>query len=155
MVALTINSKSKWYAPLPLWAKPSSVGLQKKPYKYLSIPTIFRFDNDDFMQEFTSVIAQDPQAIKDWVAQYETWREPMPSPKTVVTKPGPGAVEYLYTRTKKQQLETNNGKRESQNYQSQKKGPLKAFRDKDKQLARHNQPDSEILKLYQQLRPRQ
>lgn len=152
MVALTINSKSKWYAPLPLWAKPSSIGLQKKPHKYLSLdsPAIFRFDNDDFMEEFTSVIAHDPQAIKDWVAQYETWRDPMPSPKPVAIKAGPGSVEYLYSRTRTKQLESKGGNRKSGNNEIPKKGLLRAFIEKDKALAGPKQPNTDpTLKLYQ------
>ena len=100
MVTLAIKSESKWYAPLPLWAQPSSLGIQKKPFPEIPLPTIFRFDNDDFMGEFTSIISQDPKAIKDWIAQYETWREPMPSPKPVAKKLPPDRIEFLYSKTK-------------------------------------------------------
>lgn len=150
MVTLAIKSESKWYAPLPLWAQPSSLGIQKKPFPEIPLPTIFRFDNDDFMGEFTSIISQDPKAIKDWIAQYETWREPMPSPKPVAKKLPPDRIEFLYSKTK-----SKNG--EKQNQQEQVKEAvlsskqLKEVKDHDKMLANQNRELAEynVLKLYQ------
>lgn len=150
MVALAIKSKSKWYAPLPLWAQPSSVGLQKKPFPEIPLPTIFRFDNDDFMEEFTSIISHDPKAIKDWIARYETWREPMPSPRPVAKRMAPDRVEFLYSRTKGNKGENKNRQQQvDAAVLSQKQ--RKAVKDSDKMLANQNRELAEynVLKLYQ------
>lgn len=143
MVALTVQSKSKWYAPLPLWAKPSPIGLQKKPYPEIDIPTIFRFDNDSFMEEFTNVVASAPLTIADWVAQYETWREPMASPRPVARQAEQNRVEFLYKKTKQRSL----GNDDHDSPDKQRK--LKAVSEHDKQLAQREQDSKETLKLYQ------
>ena len=150
MVTLAIKSESKWYAPLPLWAQPSSLGIQKKPFPEIPLPTIFRFDNDDFMEEFTSIISHDPKAIKDWIARYETWREPMPSPKPVAKKMPPDQIEFLYSRTK-----SKNGEKQSRQQQVDEavlsSKQLKEVKDHDQMLANQNHELAEynILKLYQ------
>jgi len=150
MVTLAVESKSKWYAPLPLWAQPSSLGLRKKPFPEIPLPTIFRFDNDDFMEEFTSIISNDPMAIKNWIARYETWREPMPSPRPVAKSPDLDKLEFLYSRTKHKNEETKS--RQQLVDEAVLSGKqLKQVKDSDQMLANQNREldTYNILKLYQ------
>jgi len=82
-----MKHKIKWFAPSPLWGEQSAwIRLPKQ--NQLVQPIILRFANDAFMDELLAMLTHSPWRIKDWVAQPETWREPMPSPKSIVkTRP--------------------------------------------------------------------
>jgi hypothetical protein len=45
-------------------------------------PAILRFNHDGFMDELLALTSYYPERLVEWVAQPETWREPMPTPAT-------------------------------------------------------------------------
>ncbi len=72
MVGLIEQDRVTWMAPSPLWRGDLSV----------SQPAILRFASDSFMDEFLSMMSYHPERLQEWVAQSETWRQPMPTPAT-------------------------------------------------------------------------
>lgn len=71
-----------WMAPSPLWGEQSAwmrLPMQNQP----KIPVILRFANDMFMDEMMAMLTHSPWRFDEWVAQYETWREPMPTPRPI------------------------------------------------------------------------
>lgn len=96
------NAKIRWLGPLPIWARPGPAGLRLSDSARAAQPAILRFDHDDFMQEFITTLTSEPQRLGEWVAQAETWRTPMATPKT--TQPEQQAasqVAFLYDKTRR------------------------------------------------------
>jgi hypothetical protein len=69
----------RWFAPAPLWGRPGAVRLDHTNGS-VGQPAILRFSTDLFMEELLALTASYPERLADWIAQYETWREPMPAP---------------------------------------------------------------------------
>jgi hypothetical protein len=90
----------RWLGPLPIWSQPGPAGLRLHESVRAAQPAVLRFDHDDFMQEFISTLTSEPQRLGEWLAQPETWRRPMATPKTaqpesqVVSK-----MAFLYDKT--------------------------------------------------------
>jgi hypothetical protein len=74
----------QWLTASPFWE-----GLSTAPNRsqVLKQPTLLRFANDTFMEEFLAVATTTPERLKDWQARQETWRRPLASP------PGTGPVD--------------------------------------------------------------
>ena len=79
MVTLAARQKIRWLGPLAIWAYPSPSGLRIQDARQAGQPALLRFDHDEFMEEYLSTLDNNPDRLRDWVAQPETWREPMPS----------------------------------------------------------------------------
>jgi len=63
-------------------------------------PAILRFDHDDFMQEFIELLGSEPQRLGEWLAQPESWRTPMKTPKLAHAElPASSKVAFLYDQT--------------------------------------------------------
>jgi hypothetical protein len=96
------NAKARWLGPLPIWARPSPAGLRLADNAHTARPAILRFDHDDFMQEFIDTLNNAPQRLGEWLAQPETWRAPMASPRLAQTEtPHTSKVAFLYDRTQR------------------------------------------------------
>jgi len=94
------NAKVRWMGPLPIWARPSPVGLRMHDNARAGQPAILRFDHDDFIQEYIDAVQQAPDRLGEWVAQPETWRAPMRSPKLTRSEAlEPSSVAFLYDKT--------------------------------------------------------
>jgi hypothetical protein len=52
-------------------------------------PTLLRFDSDNFMDSFMSMLANQPERLPEYKAQPETWQRPMNAPSPVKTLPAP------------------------------------------------------------------
>ncbi|ALP53816.1 hypothetical protein Tel_12105 [Candidatus Tenderia electrophaga] len=98
MVAL--KTKVRWLGPLPIWARPSPVGLRMADNARAGQPAILRFDHDAFMDEYIDVMQSEPERLGEWIAQAETWREPMASPtRGQADAPAASRVAFLYDKT--------------------------------------------------------
>lgn len=71
----------KWLAPSPLWTQ-DGIKTTGPTNGSFSRPSILRFQNDLFMEELLALTAYQPDRLNEWVAQPETWREPMSAPPT-------------------------------------------------------------------------
>lgn len=107
------NAKVRWLGPLPIWTRPGPAGLRLLDSARAAQPAILRFDHDDFMQEYLDTLQREPQRLGEWLAQPETWRAPMTTPKLSQPEAQLGSkVAFLYdntrrlTQTKKLQLPT-------------------------------------------------
>lgn len=95
------NAKIRWLGPLPIWARPSPAGLRLSGNPRTAQPAILRFDHDDFMKEFIDTLTTEPQRLGEWLAQPETWRSPMASPKrSSVEQAESSKVAFLYDKTR-------------------------------------------------------
>lgn len=102
MVSLTIKHGVQWRAPMPLWAENSSTGIRTINEDVATYPSILRFATDSFMQDMLQVMDDSPKRIAEWLAQPETWREPMTSPKMSVRPGSEDGLSYLLNKTKQQ-----------------------------------------------------
>lgn len=102
MVGLTIKHGVQWRAPMPMWAENSSTGIRTSNEDVAAYPSILRFATDSFMQDLLEVMDDSPKRIAEWLAQPETWREPMPMPKKTHSEVTSDGLSYLLTRTKQQ-----------------------------------------------------
>jgi len=75
-------SDTFWTSAAPLWAETNSSDLSD-----IKRPTILRFARDSFMDEFAQVLAAQPARLGDYLAQPETWRDPLPPPVAVLVLP--------------------------------------------------------------------
>lgn len=69
---LRLDPQVAWFAPQPLWTVYPRAELPTRR----NVPVILRFEGDDFMNVLLSVLAAQPEALADFVAQAETWRAP-------------------------------------------------------------------------------
>lgn len=68
----------QWTSPQAYWR----VGPQARQRpELIAQPQILRFATDDFMDQFLSTLSQEPMALPDFTAQYETWRQPHVGPQ--------------------------------------------------------------------------
>lgn len=97
------NAKIRWLGPLPIWARPSPAGIRLANDVRVAQPAILRFDHDEFMEEFTDTLSVEPERLGEWLAQAETWRAPMASPKrTPPEAPLTSKVAFLFDATQRQ-----------------------------------------------------
>jgi hypothetical protein len=101
MVSLVLKHGVQWQAPLPVWAENSSQGMRVVNEKLAPSPSILRFATDSFMEDMIDVMQNEPQRISEWLAQPETWREPMKSPKKFVKPASDSGVAFLLEKTRK------------------------------------------------------
>ncbi|MDH5179227.1 MAG: hypothetical protein OEZ39_14605 [Gammaproteobacteria bacterium] len=81
MVVAIAKHDIKWLSPSPVWDKIGD--LANKDSRDLFVrPTILRFNKDNFMDDMLSLMAYYPDRLIEWKVRPETWREPMPEPKT-------------------------------------------------------------------------
>jgi hypothetical protein len=52
-------------------------------------PTLLRFASDNFMDDFMSLLANQPERLPEYKAQPENWQRPMDAPAAVKTLPAP------------------------------------------------------------------
>lgn len=107
MVSLTMKHSIRWQAPIPLWAQNSSTGLRINNPGIAPQPSILRFATDSFMEEMLSMLNDNPKRIVEWVAQPETWREPMKSPHMVSKSQEESSIAFLFNKTKQQTDQQN------------------------------------------------
>lgn len=81
-----------WTSAAPLWAENNSNTLST-----LNRPTILRFANDSFMDEFANLLASQPARLADYQAWPETWRDPLPEPAAITVLP-PALREFQRKR---------------------------------------------------------
>ena len=67
-----------WTAPEPLWTESANHSVPDRAP--MSAPSILRFTTDDFMQQFTGLLATDPQRLGEFRVVNETWRGVFTSP---------------------------------------------------------------------------
>ena len=101
MVSLTLKHNIHWQAPMPIWAENSSTGIRITNESLAPYPSILRFASDTFMQDMLDVMDENPKRIAEWLAQPETWREPMQTPKPGPKKTDEDGIAYLFNKTKK------------------------------------------------------
>ncbi|MBU4295139.1 MAG: hypothetical protein L6365_05680 [Desulfobulbaceae bacterium] len=98
--AAVLKHNITWTAPMPLWAENTSLGIQVRGKELEKQPVILRFAHDSFMEELLSVLAESPWRLSDWIAQPETWREPMKAPQSVPKPKTLKPLSYLLHKTK-------------------------------------------------------
>jgi len=97
------HARVRWLGPLPIWASPGPAGLRLHGSARAAEPAILRFDHDDFMREFIDTLTSEPGRLGEWLAQPETWRAPMASPKTARPEPRTTSkVDFLFDKTRRQ-----------------------------------------------------
>ena len=101
MVSLVLKHSVQWQAPLPVWAENSSLGMRVVDERLAPHPSILRFATDTFMQDMIDVMQDNPRRLSEWLAQPETWREPMKSPSKVVKPVSGNGVAFLLDKTRK------------------------------------------------------
>ncbi|MBH1987079.1 MAG: hypothetical protein I8H76_07145 [Burkholderiales bacterium] len=68
----------QWTSPQAYWR----IGPQARQRpELIAQPQILRFATDDFMDQFLSTLSQEPMALPEFTAQYETWRQPHVGPQ--------------------------------------------------------------------------
>lgn len=79
MVDLTTTHDTKWLSPHPMWNDKAAKGAGSSNPAFMQ-PAILRFNSDLFMDELLALMAYRPCCLGQWVAQPETWRQPMVTP---------------------------------------------------------------------------
>lgn len=100
MVSLVVKHSVQWQAPLPVWAENSTRGMRVVNEDLAHYPSILRFATDTFMQDMIDVMQDSPQRISEWLAQPETWREPMTTPGKVAKPASDDGVAFLLNKTR-------------------------------------------------------
>jgi len=77
----------QWASPPPLWPHAISAVDADVRRTTLRRPAILRFATDNFMNDFTDMLDQDPARLVDYVAIPETWRGPAAAPEALPTVP--------------------------------------------------------------------
>lgn len=72
------HTEVQWTTPAPLWD--NVIDLDADTRQFFRRPAILRFDTDNFMNEFASLLQSDPTRLKDFRARPETWRGPDTTP---------------------------------------------------------------------------
>lgn len=81
MVIPIFKHEVKWLAPSSLWNDASNANARTLGEAIIQ-PAILRFTEDSFMEELLALMEYHPDKLKEWVAQPENWREPIPKPNT-------------------------------------------------------------------------
>ncbi len=69
----------QWIAPPRVWTESQSADARR--------PAILRFATDSFMNDFTTVLNNQPERLIEWRAKPETWRGPSEEPTAVAVLP--------------------------------------------------------------------
>jgi hypothetical protein len=77
----------QWTSPAPLWRDAAALVEAGARRASLQRPAILRFAKDSFMQDFLTLLENDPARLASLVAQPETWRGPTTEPAPVETAP--------------------------------------------------------------------
>ena len=77
----------QWTSPSQMWALAASLPSGPTRKVALMRPSILRFATDSFMEDFISLLQNDPARLTDYVAKPETWRGPAAEPEPVSTAP--------------------------------------------------------------------
>lgn len=72
------STEVQWTTPAPLWNNVIDLGADTR--QFFRRPAILRFDTDNFMNEFASVLQSNPAQLTDFRARRETWRGPDTAP---------------------------------------------------------------------------
>ncbi len=100
MVAVNLKHSINWQAPLPMWVENSSMGLHIHNDALAAQPAILGFASDSFMDDLLHTMQDNPARIVEWMAQPETWREPMMSPQPAQAAQQDSGIAYLLNKTK-------------------------------------------------------
>ena len=73
-------SEILWTSAPPTW--PDANGSFGKP-------TLLRFDNDNYMDDFMAMLANQPERLPEYKARPETWQRPLNNPAPVKSLPAP------------------------------------------------------------------
>jgi hypothetical protein len=103
MVEALVKHNIKWLAPSPLWAQ-NNINVTQSKNGAFNRPAILRFNNDLFMEELLALTAYQPDRLEEWLAQPETWREPMLTPPTTANL---RVIEPVSKRLQKITRQTN------------------------------------------------
>jgi hypothetical protein len=85
MVSMMTTTPVQWTAPAPLWPELTPAGNGQRAAFHR--PAILRFGDDDFMETFMGLLAEEPHRLADWQAVPETWRGPATEPIPVASLP--------------------------------------------------------------------
>jgi len=83
-----MNDLVQWTSPPQQWEAAAAIQGTDALRSVLLQPTILRFATDKFMEDFMSILENDPLRLKDFVAVPETWRGPGVNPDPVPPLPG-------------------------------------------------------------------
>jgi len=70
-------SEITWMSAAPLWGQLNSQ------------PGLLRFASDEFIEALNRLLAQEPERLPEYLAQPETWRDPLPQPAAARVLPNP------------------------------------------------------------------
>ncbi|HXI25017.1 MAG TPA: hypothetical protein VNG71_14230, partial [Pyrinomonadaceae bacterium] len=77
----------QWASPPPLWPHAMSAVDANVRRTTLRQPAILRFATDNFMNDFSDMLDQDPARLVNYVAIPETWRGPAAAPEPLPNVP--------------------------------------------------------------------
>src|ERR1051325_572793 len=77
-----IDHQVQWTAPSPLWQEFAGAATLDERLA-IKRPAILRFAADSFLEDFLTLMEDDPAPLPSLVAQPENWREPLNAPKKV------------------------------------------------------------------------
>ena len=126
MVTIRGREKIKWLGPLPIWGRPTTAGLRIQDNLQAGQPAILRFDHDEFMDEYLATLGAEPERLGEWLAQPETWRDPMASPRKATKElKESSSVAMLMNKTRRltQEIKIARGGKQNQGLNLR---PLKA-----------------------------
>ena len=102
MVAIKARANIRWLGPLPIWGRPTTAGLRIQNTQQAGQPAILRFDHDEFMEEYLATLNSEPERLGEWLAQPETWRDPMASPTRAAREiKENSSVAFLMNKTRR------------------------------------------------------
>lgn len=102
MVAISSRGTIRWLGPLPIWGRSTAAGLRIEDKQQAGQPAILRFDHDEFMDEYLTTLNSEPERLGEWLAQPETWRDPMASPRKAAKEiKESSSVAFLMNKTRR------------------------------------------------------
>ncbi|MEO8380052.1 MAG: hypothetical protein ABI779_10355 [Acidobacteriota bacterium] len=96
---MTMEQHIEWTSPAALWDQFNGPTAESQR-RVFRTPAILRFATDDFMQDFISVMQNDPRRVATMLAVPENWRQPAAETEVPRTRGGlMGALERARTAT--------------------------------------------------------
>lgn len=135
MVAAITRHDIKWLSPSPVWDEIGDLSSEDNRRLFVR-PTILRFNKDNFMDELLAVMAYYPDRLIEWQARPETWRDPMPTPRTAA-------------RLSVAEPRSAFNKHQKRRFEVYKKAKLNIGSGIKKSNDDESPPQEELLKLYQ------
>ena len=121
MVAERHRHDIRWMSPQPMWQAGAAPERNGAPMR----PSLLRFATDEFMDELIAAAGTRPQSLPAWLAQPETWLDPMPAPPAAGLNP---AAPQSVTRTRLSALARQvNGAGEGAQVATPASTPLKLY----------------------------